>query len=306
MRIKELLRKTPFVECYRKLRIFARQNYYRMLPEKKHLDIMFYKTFGRHIDWENPKSFNEKLQWLKVNDKKSEYTNLVDKYAVRDYIKNIIGEEYLIPLIGVWDKVDDIDFDKLPDQFVLKCTHGSACNIVCSDKSKLDIKEAKKKLKKWMKINYYYLSREWPYKNVKPRIICEKFMIDDKTAELRDYKFFCFNGEVKCSFVASERQTEEVKFDFFDRDWNALPFENYHPKSEEKIYKPANYEKMLNLAEYLYKKIPATADFLRVDFYEINDKVYFGELTFYHGAGYLNFNPEEYDYILGDWLKLSK
>ncbi len=302
MRIKDILRKMWFMKFYYALRKNIVQMYYRFLPEKKHLDIMFYKIFGRHIDWENPKSFNEKLQWLKINDRNPEHIKLVDKYAVREYIKEAIGEEYLIPLIGVWDKVDDIDFDSLPDSFVLKCTHGSGCNIVCSDKSKLNIKEAKKKLKKWMKINYYYLSREWPYKAVKPRIICEKFMRDCSSDDLRDYKFFCFNGKMKCGFVASERQTDDVKFNFFDREWNELPFENYHLKLKEAIDKPINFSKMIELSEIL----SSDEIFLRVDFYEINDKIFFGELTFYHGAGFLPFNPEKYDYILGDWLKLTK
>lgn len=302
MNIKKLLQKTPMIKYYRKIRAFVKQTFYSLLPEKKHLDIKFLKVFGRHIDWENPKSFNEKLQWLKVYNKNPQHTMLVDKYEVREYIKKIIGEEYLIPVIAVYDKVSDIDFDALPDSFVLKCTHGSACNIICSDKSKLDVKAAKKKLKKWMKINYYYLSREWPYKNVKPRIVCEKFMKDDTTNDLKDYKFFCFEGKVHFSFVASDRHTDEVKFNFFDSEWNDLPVENDHPRVENKIKKPVNYEKMIELAEQLSKD----ELFLRVDFYEINGRIYFGELTYYHGGGFLAFKPEEYDYKFGELIDISK
>ncbi len=301
MGIKKLVQKTPFIKLYRGMRSFIRQTYYRMLPEKKHLDILFTNVFGRHIDWENPKTFNEKLQWLKVYDKNPEHTKLVDKYAVREYIKETIGEEYLIPMIAVYDKVSDIDFDALPDSFVLKCTHGSACNIICPDKSKLDIKAAKKKLKKWMKTNYYSLSREWPYKNVKPRIVCEKFMKDEATNDLRDYKFFCFNGKMYFSFVASERQTD-LKVTFFDKNWNKLPFERSHPCSKVPLSKPLNYDKMLQLAEQLSKDEP----FLRVDFYEINNKIYFGELTFFPGGAFEAFDPEEYDYKFGELIDLSK
>lgn len=301
MNIKVFFEKTGILGLYRTYRKHKRQKYYNSLSDKEHLDILFMNCFKRHIDWENPKTFNEKLQWLKINDRNPEHTKMVDKYEVREYISKTIGEEYLIPLLGVWNNVDDINFDELPEKFVLKCTHGSACNIICPDKSKLNIKEAKKKLKKWMKINYYYLSREWPYKNVKPRIIAEKFMVDSKSDDLKDYKFFCFNGNVKCSFVASERD-KDLKVTFFDKQWNVLPFERSHPKSDIEISKPINYEKMVDLAEKLSKD----EKFIRVDFYEINKNIYFGELTYYPGAGFEAFQPEEYDYKLGEWIVLDK
>lgn len=299
--LKKIIKNKKVIKMYHNLILGIKNKYYSMLPEKKHLDILFGQAYGRPVNWDNPKTFNEKLQWLKVNNKNPEHTKLVDKYEVREYIKETIGEEYLIPLIGVWDRVEDIDFDSLPDKFVLKCTHGSGCNIICTDKNKLDIKNAKKKLNKWMKTNYYYFSREWPYKNVKPRIVAEKFMKDDNSSDLKDYKFLCFNGKVKCCLVTSERNSNELKLNFFDENWNDLPFENLYPRTDKKIAKPANYDQMIKLSEIL----SANNAFLRVDFYDINGKIYFGELTFFHGGGFLIFQPEEWDYKFGDLLNLK-
>lgn len=273
----------------------------RCIPDKIFLKHVFYRNMGKKLDIKNPKTFNEKLQWLKLYDRNPQYTKLVDKYEVRKYISQLIGEEYLIPLIGVWGRFDDIDFNSLPNQFVLKCTHDSGGLVICRDKSKLDINVAREKINKSLNRNFYYQGREWPYKNVKPRIICEKYMVDESMVELKDYKFMCFNGEVKCSFVCLNRQSlAGLNVDFYDIDWNPMPFERHYPSSGTVIPKPKNYSKMVEFAEILSKNIP----FVRVDFYEANGQLYFGELTFYPGSGYEEFAPESYDYLLGSWIEI--
>lgn len=270
------------------------------LPDEKFLKLRYRLEMGKRLNLENPQSFNEKLQWLKLYDRNPEYTKMVDKYAVREYIAEKIGEEYLIPLLGVWDSFDEIDFDKLPNQFVLKCTHDSGGLVICKDKSQLDIAAAKKKINKCLKRNFYYLSREWPYKNVKPRIIAEKFMVDESGTELKDYKLFCFNGEPKALFVATDRP-HDTKFDFFDMEFNHLPFTNGHPNAVKEIKKPEGLSEMAELAKKLSKGMKQ----VRIDFYDINGKVYFGEITFFHWSGMVPFEPEEWDYKLGDMIKLQ-
>lgn len=259
---------------------------------------------GKKLKLKNPKTYSEKLQWLKLYDRNPEYIKLVDKYEVKPYVADKIGEEYIIPTLGIWDHVEDIDFDSLPEQFVLKCTHDSGGLVICKDKAGLNIEEAKKKLSAALKNNFYYQGREWPYKNVKPRILAEAYMEDSVTEELRDYKFFCFDGVAKAMFVASERQKEgeEVKFDFYDRDFNHLDFRQGHPNAKEPIEKPATFEKMRQLAEELSKGLLQ----VRVDFYEVDGKIYFGELTFFHHNGFMPFDPEEWDYTFGSWIKLPE
>lgn len=227
---------------------------------------------------------------------------MVDKYEAKKYVANIIGEEYIIPTLGIWDKFDDIDFDSLPNQFVLKCTHDSGGLVICEDKSRLDIKRARKKIVKSLRTNYYYLHREWPYNNVKPRIIAEKYMKDSQTTDLNDYKLMMFNGELKCSFVVSNRySTSGLNVTFYDQEWNVMPFERHYTIDKRDIEKPVSYNIMLQLAEKLSKDI----HFVRVDFYEIQGKPYFGELTFYPGSGFEEFTPEEWDYKLGEMIKLQ-
>lgn len=275
----------------------------KWLSDEVYLKAIFNAKLNKNLDLGNPKSFNEKLQWLKLYDRNPKYSKLVDKYEVREFISNSIGEEYLIPMIGVWDSVDEINFELLPKQFVLKCTHDSGSVVVCTDKEELDVEKVKKKLNIALKRNYYYPSREWTYKNVKPRIIAEQYMVNDSGEELKDYKFMCFNGEVKCSFVCLNRYSGNgLNVNFYDMNWNLMPFERHYPCSKIKVEKPTKFEKMVELATILSQEIP----FVRVDFYEINGSIYFGELTFYPGAGYEEFTPEEYDYILGSWIKLPK
>lgn len=275
-----------------------------MLPDRLFLKALFRLRMGYKLNLDNPQTFNEKLQWLKLHNRKPEYTQMVDKVGAKEYVANIIGEEHIIPTLGVWDRVEDIDWDSLPNQFVLKCTHDSGGIVICSDKSKLDISAAKAKLKKGLKRKYYPQNREWPYKNVKPRIIGEQYMVDESGYELKDYKWFCFNGEPKALFIATDRgvEGEETKFDFFDAEFNHLPFTNGHPNANREIAKPKSFEKMKELAA----KLSAGQPHLRVDFYDIDGKIYFGELTFYHWSGTMPFEPEEWDYTFGSWIKLPK
>lgn len=302
-RLADVSYKTLTDSNYR-TKLFAGLGFYDRMDDEKYLKKLYKANFGKELDLENPKTFNEKLQWLKLYDRKPEYTMMVDKYKVRKYIAERLGEEYLIPLLGVWDDPEEIDFDKLPNQFVLKCNHNSGLGMcICKDKSKLDIKKVKAELKKGLKQDYYLHGREWPYKNVKRKIICEKYMTDDSSDELKDYKFMCFGGEVKCSFVCSERFSKDgLKVTFYDRDWNVMPFERHYPKSSVPIEKPENYDKMIEFSEKLSSKLP----FARMDFYETGGRLYFGEITFFPGSGLEEFEPDEWDEKIGEWINLPE
>ena len=288
---------------YKLFSFFSQYGIFNWINDETYLKLCYRGVFSKKLNLENPQTFNEKLQWLKLYDRKPEYTTMVDKYAVKKYVADKIGEEYIIPTLGVWNNFDDIDFDKLPNQFVLKCTHDSGGLVICKDKSKLDIKAAREKINKSLKRNFYYLGREWPYKDVPPRIIAEKYMENRDTKDLRDYKFFCFDGVPQVLFIATDRQSEgeETKFDFFDMDFKHLDLINGHPNSNISIDCPNNFDKMKYLARILSKGIPQ----LRVDFYEINGRTYFSELTFSHWSGMVPFEPEEWDYKLGQWIKLK-
>ena len=281
---------------------FLRKKISRILPDKIHILLLYRLSMGKSLNLFEPRSFNEKLQWLKLYNHNPNYINLVDKYEVRNFIKNNIGEEYLVPLIGVFDRVEDIDYSVFPNEFVLKPTHTSGDVIICRNKSELNIKETNKILKRWLKRNYYWYQREWPYKNIKPRIICEELLSDGHSEDLIDYKILCFNEKPRCLFLCHDRKSEEgLKVDFYDMDWNSLPFERHYPKSAKKISKPICFNEMIELARTLSKGIP----FVRVDFYVINNKPLFGELTFYPGSGIEEFTPESFDYVLGSWIDLS-
>ena len=273
------------------------------MPDKLYLKWKFKLTMGYKLDLDNPKTFNEKMQWLKLNDRNTEYTKMVDKYSAKEYVGSIIGKEYIIETIGIYDKFDDINFSDLPDKFVIKPTHTSGDIYICNDKSKIDYLELKKRVNKWLKRNYYKIHREWPYKNIEPKIIIEKYMDDTKYHELVDYKIMCFNGDPEIIFTCTERFSNEgLKVTFFDLNWEKLPFERHYPSSSRNIKKPNNFDKMLELSKKLSKDIP----FVRVDWYEINGKLYFGELTFYPGSGYEEFTPEEWDTIIGQKIKLPR
>lgn len=275
--------------------------FFNKMSDETYLKLRYNCIMGRKLNLDNPVTYNEKLQWLKLYDRKPEYTKMVDKYEAKKYVADIIGEEYIIPTLGVWDTVDDIDFDALPKQFVLKCTHDSGGLVICKDKAELDIEETKNTLNHFLHRNFYSIHREWPYKNVKPRIIAEKYMEDESGYELKDYKFFCFNGKVNAMFIATDRNAEtETCFDFFDCNFNHMPVINGHPNTKKEIKKPLGFEKMIELAEKLSSGIPQ----VRIDFYDINGNIYFGEITFFHWSGLKKFEPEKYDKIFGDWITL--
>lgn len=272
----------------------------RFIPDKVYIQIYYFCRFKKLINWKAPKTYNEKLNWLKIYDRNPKYTKLVDKYEVKDYVSKLIGNEYIIPTLGIWEKFDDINFETLPNQFVLKCTHDSEGIVIVKDKQKMNIKEAKKKIEDAMKFNFFYIGREWPYKNIKPRIIAEQYMEDKKYGELRDYKFFCFDGEPKAMFIASDRSKGETKFDYFDLEFNNLGIKQHYPNSTQNVDKPINFDKMIELSKQISKKFKHA----RIDFYEVNGKVYFGEITFYHFSGFMPFEPEKWDKIFGEWLKI--
>ncbi len=277
---------------------------FRIIPDALFLKLSYFAHFQKRLNLKNPKTFNEKLQWLKLYDRKPLYTTLVDKYEVKKYIEEKIGEEYIIPTLGVWERFDDIDFDKLPEQFVLKCTHDSGGLVICRDKSKLNVEEAKKKIEKSLKHNYYNIGREWPYKNVKPRIIAEQYMEDGSCQGLTDYKFYCFNGEAKYLYISEGLEDHSTaKISFLTKDWEFAPFRrtDYRPYTELPE-KPSNYAKMLELANQLSTGFR----FLRVDLYEIQGKIYFSELTFSPCGGYMPFEPKEWDETFGSWIELPR
>ncbi len=288
------------------MKIFQSSPVFKHLPDEVALKIQYKNVFLKKLDLKNPKTFNEKLQWLKLYNRKPEYTKMVDKYEAKKYVASIIGEEYIIPTYGVWDHFDDIDISSLPNQFVLKCTHGSGDVVVVKDKSSFDIASAKSKLEKSLSTNYYTISREWPYKNVKPRIIMEPYLEDEKTKELTDYKIYCFNG--RCDYVMTciDRNKGETKFIYFDRDWNVMKeFSNDGMKYGDIITvdRPKQLDKMFEFASVLSKDLP----FVRADFYECNGQLYFGELTFYPSGGFdTNRVPKTEEYLTSNLKIMEK
>ncbi len=269
--------------------------------DEKFLKMFFRRNMGYEPDLENPKSFSEKLQWLKLHDRKPIYTTMVDKYEAKKYVASIIGEEYIVPTYGVWDHFDDIDFDALPNQFVLKCTHDSGGLVICKDKNKFDFEAAKKKIEKKLSRNYFCIGREWPYKDVQRRIIAETFISDIAQNDTRDYKLLCFNGKVQCFMIVFDRFVNQ-RANWYDRDGKLLPYgrASSPPDPQRGIEVPPEIEQMVILAEKLSENIP----FVRVDFYCVNKKIYFGELTFYPASGLSPFTDEAWDMQLGSWLQL--
>ena len=275
----------------------------RLLSDKAFLKLIFRARVGYKLDLNNPVTFNEKLQWLKLNDRNPLYSRLADKYDVREYVQRKIGEEHLIPLIGVWDKFDDIDFSKLPNQFVLKCTHDSGSVFVCEDKNTFDIKGVRKKINKALKQNFYYRGREWAYKNIKPRIIAERYLSDLSEGGIADYKVFCFSRKPEVIMLCKDRFSNEgLTLDFFDTEWKHLDLLRpiYHPNSKVSDEKPRVLDQLLDLSATLSTGFP----FVRTDFYILKDKILFGELTFYPGDGFEAFKPECWDKKWGSLIDL--
>ena len=281
------------------------KNALKYIPDKLYLRLYYFAKFKKRLRLRNPQTFNEKLQWLKLYDRRKIYTTMVDKYEAKKHVAERIGEEYIIPTLGVWDRVEDIDFDNLPEKFVLKCTHDSGGLVVCRDKSKLDIEAAKRTLEKSLKQRYFYAAREWPYKNVRPRIIAEAYMEDGEQKEgLVDYKFYCFSGEPKFLYVSKGLEDHSTaSISFLNLDWTFAPFQREDYKGFENLpQKPKGYDTMLRLAAEMSKGIP----FLRVDLYEINNNIYFSELTFTPCGGMMTFNPKEWDAAIGEWIQLPE
>ena len=270
------------------------------IPDRLYLCLKHFKRTGKFPNLRNPQTYTEKLQWIKLHDRNPLYTTLVDKYEVKNYVAQRLGEEHIIPLIGAWDDVEEIDFDALPNQFVMKCTHDSGGLQICKDKSSFDIDTAKKQIGETLRQNFYWVSREWPYKNVKPRVIAERYMEDAATGETRDYKFFTFNGEPMVMYIATGRGTGETYGDFFDMDFNHLDMVIDHKQAPVTPQKPDTFEAMKEAARKLAEGIPH----VRVDFYEINGEFYFGEMTFFHCGGFELLHPEELNYQWGQWIDL--
>ena len=275
--------------------------YPKLFSDKQFLKVIYRKLMGSELNLECPQTFSEKLQWLKLYNHNPQYTQMVDKYEAKKYVAGIIGDEYIIPTLAVYNNTAEIDLDALPDRFVLKCTHDSGSVAICKDKKTFKKNEAFAMLEKGLRKNFFWENREWPYKNVKPRIIAEAYLEDKDTPDLRDYKFFSFGGEVKYCQVISGRNST-MCIDFFDRDWNHQPFHGlgYYPFAEAAIDCPRQLEKMWQAATMLAKDKP----FSRIDFYEAGDSVYFGEITFFPASGFGGFYPQEWDYKFGQWLKL--
>ncbi|MBR3811305.1 MAG: glycosyl transferase [Agathobacter sp.] len=282
-----------------------------IIPDKLYTAIRWRMRMGYWIDFKNPVSFNEKIQWLKLNDHKDIYPQLVDKYRVRSYIKDTIGEEYLIPLLGAYDSYDEIDFDALPDQFVLKCNHDSGGLVICRDKQALDHEKAKEKITASLKRNYYWHTREWAYKKVQPKIIAEKYVTDgavsaEGNTDLVDYKFFCFGGKPKFLNISKGLENHKTALmTFVDLKGEKMPFDRSdYKKMEGKIDLPENFDEMCSLAEKIAQNLDIP--FIRVDLYSIEGKTFFSELTLYPCAGMIPIEPKEWDIKMGSWIDLSK
>lgn len=269
-----------------------------LISDKLYLKYLFKKRMGYNLNLKNPKTFNEKLQWLKLYDRNPEYTKMVDKIQAKEYVASIIGPEHIISTLGIWDDPSKINYDELPEQFVIKCNHNSGTGMyICKDKSKMDINAVNEGLRKGLNENFYKYGREWPYKNITRKIICEEYITDmPNSNNLTDYKFFCFNGKVDCVMLCLERNSGNTKFYFFDKDWS-LKRINIRGKNAPKdftIKKPSCMDEMFEIAAKLSKGLP----FVRVDLYQSNDFVFFGELTFFPDCGFdSNLLPETDDYF---------
>lgn len=274
------------------------------MPDRLSIRYIFKKKLGYKCDLEHPKSFNEKIQWLKLHDRKEIYHDLVDKDKVKHVIGDLIGDEYIVPTLGVWKRFDEIDFARLPNRFVLKCTHDSASVVLCKDKTSFDCFSAREKLTEALRTDYYhYEGKQWAYKGVERRIIAEEYLDEGSNVGLTDYKFMVFGGECRCVFVCSGRHSR-LRLDAYDTDWQLMPFtRNNHPNMKERIPRPQCYDTMLMLAENIAKFV--NNPFVRVDFYQVDGKVYFGEVTFYPEGGLGRFSPIEWDYVMGEWIKLD-
>lgn len=267
--------------------------------DERYLRMLYRARIGRPLDLENPRTFNEKLQWLKLHDRNPLYTTLVDKAEVKPWVAERIGWEHVVPTLGVWDSFDEVDFDALPERFVLKCTHDSGGLAICRDRATFDMRAAKRKIERSLSRNFYWSGREWPYKDVRPRVLAEEYL-DAGGPDITDYKFLCFGGRARCAFTCTGRAGGDLRVDFFDLEWNRLPFTRHYPNADVPPEAPARLGEMVALSERLAGGVP----FVRVDFYEVAGSLWFGELTLYPGSGMEEFDPEAWDAVLGSWLEL--
>ena len=282
----------------------ASKGWLNWVPDSLYLKVLYRVIMGRKLNLRHPKEYNEKLQWLKLNDRKPEYSTMVDKYEVRGYIEDLLGDKYLIPCLGIYDSVDEIDIDALPERFVLKCTHDSGSVEICKDKSSFDIEGARHRLSQAMKRNYYATYREWPYKYVKPRIIAEGYLEGDG-GDLKDYKVMCFNGEAKIIEVHENRFVEGKVHTqtFYDREWSIVPLTQVETVTVDRpSERPRQLEEILRLSELLAKNMYHA----RIDWYIEGDKIFFGEITFFDGSGFESFSTPEMERMLGDMINLPE
>ncbi len=275
----------------------------KIIPDKLYISMIYRLRMGKSMNWGNPQSFSEKLQWLKVYNRNPEYSRIVDKYEMKNYVADRLGEGYTVPTIGIWDKAEDIDFESLPGKFVIKCTHDSGSNILCKNKAEISWGGVQQHLNKCLKNNLYYLSREWPYKNVKPRIIAEEYLEDERQESLTEYKLFCFDGVVRMVLVCKGiAHTENRTNDFCDINLERFPFTSLLPNSKGKLEKPECYDELIACSSKLSQGLPH----VRVDAYIVNGKIYFGEMTLFHNSGLRKYEPDEWDYKIGQWLQLPE
>lgn len=284
------------IPCY----VLIRGPWSKFLTDRCYLRLKYKLLIGNDLNIDDPESFNEKMQWLKLNDRKGVYSIMADKFRVKEYVSKLVGKKYIIPLLGVWKKFDDIDFNILPDKFVLKTTHDSGGVVICRNKETFDIDLARKKLNKSLHNNYYWSGREWPYKNIEPQIIAEKYMQNGTDENLVVYKIFNFNGNPEIIQVIQDDKQDSETIDYFDVEWNLLTLQQNFPNSVVHIEKPQKLKKMLSIA----KTLSAGFAFLRTDFFIINNEVFFSEFTFYSDSGFATFVPKEWDEILGEKIVL--
>ncbi|GEN51429.1 ATP-grasp fold amidoligase family protein [Alkalibacterium pelagium] len=276
---------------------------FRLLPDELFIKIKHYIKTQEKLNLAEPTTFNEKLQWLKLHDRNPNYTTLVDKVAVREVISDEIGQHYLIPSLGVYNSFEDINFEQLPNQFVLKANHTSGDVFVCKDKSSINYEKLKQEIEQWMKRNYYWDHREWPYKNIKPKILCEKYMVDESESELKDYKILCFNGEPKLIQVMSNRRRGYYNINHYDINWQPVSIKRKKfDENPEGIPKPVKLHEMVDISRKLSKGMP----FARIDLYNTGSQVFFGEITFYPVSGYMDFAHKETNLLLGSWIDLDR
>lgn len=279
-----------------------RNGFFNWIPDELYLKWRYRRLFKRKLDLENPITFNEKMQWLKLYDRNPLYTQLVDKYEVKKYISEKVGKEYTLKTLGLWDSFEEIDFSKLPEQFVLKCTHDSGTVIICKDRKTFNVEEAKKKIEYSLKRNFFWEAREWPYKNVKPRIIAEEYLAGPDNTEVRDYKFLCLNGEAKFLLISSkDKKSGDRRVDLFDLEENVIKIDRSLTDYSDLPSFPIHFDKMKELSSYIAKDFPT----IRVDFYESKVRIYIGELTFYNCGGFACTMDYEWDKILGEMLTID-